>query len=83
MLIHSCIYYEMDDNVIPDDLWQAWADELEQLQSAHPDCCNIDFFDFEFKDWTGATGAHLPYRDPWVYAKALYVLELCDKHGRL
>ena len=79
MLVHSCIYYELNDNIVSDHQWQAWADELEKLQKENPDCCNIDFFDWNFRDWDGATGNHLPHRHPWVYAKALYLLMLNEK----
>lgn len=75
MLIHSCIYYELNDNIISDHKWQEWADELEKLQREYPDKCNIDFYDYVFKDWTGATGNHLPHRDPWVMRKATWLLE--------
>lgn len=74
MLIHSCIYYELDDNIISDHKWQRWADELEVLQRENPDCCKLDFYDWNFKDWTGATGNHLPHRDPWVNAQARWLL---------
>lgn len=76
MLVHSCIYYEMNENVVSDHEWQKWADELEQLQRDNPDCCNIDFFDYEFKDWNGATGNHLPHRHPWVFSKANWLLNI-------
>ena len=76
MLVHSCIYYELNDNIISDHQWQEWADELQQLQDENPDCCNIDFFDYEFRDWTGATGNHLPHRHPWVYNKSQYILRI-------
>lgn len=79
MLVHSCIYYEMDTNIVSDHKWQEWADELQQLQEQNPDCCKIDFFDWEFRDWTGATGNHLPHRLPWVYGKSLYILNLHEK----
>lgn len=83
MLIHSCIYYEMDDSIISDHQWQAWADELQQLQTNHPDCVKIDFFDWEFRNWDGATGNHLPHRDPWVFAKANYILQISQKYPRM
>ena len=67
MLIHSCIYYELNDNIVSDHRWQSWADELEQLQKKHPHCCKINFFDKEFENWNGATGNHLPHRHPWVF----------------
>lgn len=79
MLIHSCIYYELDNSIISDNQWQEWADHLERLQTENPDCCKIGFFDFEFRDWTGATGNHLPLRDPWVISKARYIIDVDNK----
>lgn len=76
MLVHSCIYYELNDNIVSDHKWQQWADELQKLQEENPDCCNIGFYDREFADWTGATGNHLPHRSSWVYRKATYILNL-------
>lgn len=76
MLVHSCIYYELNDNIVSDHLWQKWADELQELQEKHPEHLNMGFYDYIFKDWTGATGNHLPHRDPWVIKKALYLLSI-------
>ena len=76
MLVHSCIYYEMDNNIVSDDTWQRWANELTTLQNENPDDCIIDFFDDEFKDWDGSTGTHLPLRNPIVRGKALLILKL-------
>mgnify|MGYP000436135121 FL=1 len=75
MLIHSCIYYELDNNIVDDFTWQRWADELADLQNNNPEDCNIGFYDREFKDWTGASGAFLPLRSPWVMGKALQLLK--------
>ena len=80
MLVHSCIYYELDDNIVSDHQWQAWADELEKIQNEYPDEINIGFFDWEFRDWDNSTGAHLPHREPWVFAKANQLLYNRD-HG--
>jgi hypothetical protein len=76
MLVHSCIYYQLNDNIITDHKWQEWADELQALQEKHPNWLEIGCFDKAFKDWTGATGNHLPLRDPWVMRKSLYLLEM-------
>lgn len=78
MLIHSCIYYELNDNIVSDDTWQKWADELEQLQKQEKNHA-IGFYDTVFVDWTGATGNHLPHRDPWVISKAKYILDIHEK----
>lgn len=37
ILVHSIIYYKMDDNLISDSAWSAWATELEELQKKYPD----------------------------------------------
>lgn len=78
MLVHSCIYYEMDDNIVSDHTWQRWAEELQKLQEDHPEYLKIGFYDHYFKDWDSATGAHLPHRDPWVYRKATQLLKMRD-----
>ena len=75
MLVHSCIYYELNDNIIDDHTWQTWADELQELQTKHPHLCQIDDWDYYFKNWDGATGNHLPHRHPKVYYKSLQILE--------
>jgi len=70
MLVHSYIYYHMDDNVVSDDKWQQWADELVELQKRKQ---IIGFYDKAFIDWTGASGAFLPF-DPWVKERAKNLL---------
>ena len=74
MLIHSCIYYELNDNVVSDHKWQEWAEELAKLQNDHPDCCKIHYYDDAFKDWDGTTGAMLPYREAGIFANARWLL---------
>lgn len=79
MLIHSCLYYELDDSVVTDHQWQAWADELTKLQTQYPEYCNIGYYDKEFVDWDGSTGMHLPIRDPKIVSKAKYIKGLIDE----
>ena len=70
MLVHSCIYYELNGNLIPDDVWSKWAFELQQK---YPE--EAEFADW-FRGWDGSTGAFLPLRDPWVLRKAQYLMKL-------
>jgi hypothetical protein len=73
MLCHSYIYYVLDDNIVSDDKWQQWANELREIQEKYPKYCKIDFFDKYFYTWTGDTGMHLPLKDPWVVYKATQI----------
>lgn len=76
MLVHSCIYYELDESVISDHQWQSWADELAELIQKYPDLNRkIDQFDQYFSDWDGSSGFNLPHLNPWVLGKATGVLE--------
>jgi NAD-dependent DNA ligase len=63
MLIHSRLYYILDDPIISDEEWQRRANELATLQGRHG--TRINWYDEEFSDWTGDTGCHLP-SDSWV-----------------
>lgn len=74
MLVHSCIYYELNDNIISDHKWQEWAFELAELQNNNPECCKIDFYDDAFKDWNGSTGAFLPIKELWIVRKAQWLI---------
>ncbi len=70
MLVHSCLYYEMDQNLISDKKWDEWARELVKLQADNPDISEkVDWYD-AFKDWDASTGAFLPLKDPWVIKTA-------------
>jgi hypothetical protein len=80
MLVHSCLYYDMDDSIIDDHTWQRWADELSELQNEYPQHCKIGFFDKEFVGWDGTSGYHLPLRDPWVRNKATQILSYSEKN---
>jgi hypothetical protein len=76
MLVHSYIYYVMDDNIVDDHKWQQWANQLRDLQNQHPEECQIGFYDEAFADWNGDTGAFLPLKDEWVVDKAEYIYDL-------
>lgn len=74
MLVHSCLYYEFDTNIVTDHQWQAWADELAQLQKDYPHLCEkMGWYDDYFRDWNGSSGYNLPHRDPWVLKTANYL----------
>lgn len=74
LLVHSYLYYVLDDPIVSDDVWQSWANELADINS------DVGFYDEEFKDWDGTTGCHLPLEDRWVVSKALQIRRLNEKY---
>lgn len=81
MLIHSCLYYILDESILTDHQWQDRADRLTQLQNAHPDQNKLGFYDDDFANWDGSSGYHLPLTDPWVVNKALQIYRIHEKNG--
>ena len=63
MLVHSYIYYELDDNIVSDAQWAKWAKELEQLQRDYPkESAEVEEYE-QFKDWDGSSGAFLNFSE--------------------
>lgn len=83
ILVHSCIYYVFNDNIISDSTWSEWARELTDLQERHPSIAFQVDYAVEFRGFDGSTGFDLPIRNPEIMAKAQYLLKLYkeDKNG--
>ena len=70
ILIHSCIYYHLNQNIISDKKWDEWARELKSLQIQYPDISKqVTLYEY-FNDWDASTGAFLPITLPWVISIA-------------
>ena len=81
ILVHSVIYYRLNDNIISDQQWSEWALELETLQNQYPEIAAICPLAEAFEDFDHSTGENLPLDDPWALNKAQYLLMLRDKRG--
>lgn len=61
ILLHSYIYYELNDNLIDDTTWSKWALDLEHLQYIFPEESASALYSEEFKGFDHSTGAWLDY----------------------
>ncbi len=59
VLVHSHIYYRLNDSIISDSLFDKWAKELAELQETHPEISKTCKYAKEFEDFDGSTGFHL------------------------
>lgn len=75
ILVHSCIYYHMNQNLISDKQYDTWARELQKVQNEHPDISEKVRWAGAFKDYDASTGFDLPITDEWVMQKARYLLK--------
>lgn len=76
ILVHSCIYYTLNDNIISDEQWTLWAQQLAKLQKKFG--WKIGFYDREFRGFNGSTGHHLPTTDPSIMNVAIRLLRARD-----
>ena len=79
LLIHSCIYYEYNTNLVSDSQWATWAIELEELQVKYPKIAEQVIWAEAFKDFDHSTGYNLPTRGPWVMGRAKWMMECAEK----
>ena len=64
ILVHSVLYYRMNENLIDDATWSKWAVELEKLQNKYPDISKKVPLHREFENFDHSTGSDLPLDNP-------------------
>lgn len=79
ILVHSCIYYHLNDSVVLDSTWNKWSEELVRLQSTNPEIAKQVPLADCFADWDGSTGAFLPIKQDWVINIAKKLLANRDR----
>ena len=75
MLVHSYIYYDLNDNLVPDNKWAEWANELKDLQETYPNIAKTVPYRQGFENWDASTGAFLPYKNIKIVAVANRLLQ--------
>lgn len=81
LLVHSYIYYELDDSIIPDDQWSKWGFELCSLRDKYPEEYELSEYAMAFRHFDGSTGFDLYgfYMHSHIINKALYLLRINKK----
>lgn len=75
ILVHSCIYYEYDMNIIDDATFDKWCNELLELQKKYPDICKKVKWHKPFTTkFSHASGFNLPYNHIRIRSRAVSIL---------
>lgn len=82
ILVHSCIYYAYNENLVTDNTWTQWAIELEELQTQHPEIANEVRWADAFKDFDHSTGYSLPFEEIGIRSKAIQLLRYSEKRKK-
>ena len=78
ILVHSIIYYRLNDNLVTDSQWAEWALELENLQKDYPDVAKDCPYAEAFEGFDHSSGYNLPLEDPWGVRKAQQLIAYRD-----
>ena len=79
LLVHSAIYYAYNESIVTDEQWKNWALELERLQKDFPTEAAEAPYAESFQNFDHSTGYDLPYRDPAILARAVWLLRIHDQ----
>lgn len=74
ILIHSIIYYQMNDTLVSDNQWADWAKELTELQELYPNIAKTCVYADDFAGFDPSTGYNLPLNDLRAVSKARQLL---------
>lgn len=84
ILVHSIIYYKNGSSIIPDSTFDEWAKELAKLQKDHQQLSeSIPYMRYQFADFGGETGFHLPLNDVAANKVADQLMEMHEEKEKL
>lgn len=66
MLVHSYLYYQLNNSIVSDSDFDRWAKELVELTENHPEEARKTRYHEEFKNFDGSSGFDLPYNIPKI-----------------
>jgi hypothetical protein len=75
ILVHSFLYYQLNENIIDDYTYDLWCKELAELIAAYPEEAKQSVYYKEFKTFDGSSGFDLPYANPEVQNTGYKILK--------
>lgn len=78
LLVHSCLYYKMSENLIDDHKFDQFARELVALQAQYPHLAKLVRYHKEFEEFGKdgcISGYMLPYSNGEIVTKAQILLD--------
>lgn len=66
ILVHSYLYYQLNESIISDHTFDRWCKELVYLTEQYPEEASNVIYHKEFEHFDGSSGYDLPYTLPDV-----------------
>ena len=61
LIVHSILYYELNEGIVSDKVFDANAYQLVDMQNSNPEIAKQTEYWYVFNDFDGTTGFHLYY----------------------
>ena len=81
ILVHSCLYYRFNENIIADHKFDSMSKELAELQLQHSEVAAECVYHEYFVSFDGSSGYDLPYHLDEVIQRSLKLLNYHNKKG--
>lgn len=75
VLVHSFLYYQLNQNVISDFIFDDWCKHLVELQATFPKESKQAEYAKEFEGFDGSSGYDLPFHYPEIQNAGLTILD--------
>jgi hypothetical protein len=66
ILVHSFLYYQLNESIISDHTFDMWSKELADLMVQYPEIAKKTVYYDSFKGFDGSSGYDLPYTNPEI-----------------
>ncbi|PFW43756.1 DNA ligase LigA-related protein [Priestia megaterium] len=79
VLVHSFLYYQLNENIISDFIFDDWCKHLVELTNTFPKEAQAAAFHKEFEGFDGSSGYDLPFHYPEIQNAGHRILAHRDK----
>lgn len=76
ILVHSFLYYQLNESIISDYAFDIWSKELANATKDYPEIAKQSTYYDEFKNFDGSSGYDLPYSLPEIQNAGYRLLKI-------
>lgn len=76
ILVHSFLYYQLNENIISDHTFDRWSKELAEWMRENPETAKMTAYYTGFKTFDGSSGYDLPYSLPEIQSAGYKILKI-------
>lgn len=76
ILVHSFLYYQLNENIISDSDFDRWSKELYEAMKENPEIAKQTVYYKDFLEFDGSSGYDLPYANPEIQSTGFKLLKI-------